>query len=63
MALVSNDPSWWPFISGKRQFSYCEGSWRTNIPLDNVDGGFIVASLAVVIYDCGAQDNVYGENY
>jgi len=27
------------------------------------DGGFVVASLAVVIYDWGAQDNVYGENY
>jgi len=27
------------------------------------DDGIAVASLAVVIYDWGAQDNVYGENY
>jgi hypothetical protein len=27
------------------------------------DGGFAVASLTVLIYDWGAQDNVYGENY
>jgi len=27
------------------------------------DGGFVVASLAVMIYDSGSQDNVYGENY
>ena len=27
------------------------------------DGGFVVVSSAVMIYDWGAQDNVYGENY
>jgi len=27
------------------------------------DSGFVVASLTVLIYDWGAEDNVYGENY
>jgi len=27
------------------------------------DGGFVVASVALVIYDYGAQDIVYGENH
>ena len=27
------------------------------------DGGFAVASFTAVIYDWGAQDNVYEENY
>jgi len=31
--------------------------------LTTFDGGFVVASLAVVIYDWGAQDNAYEENY
>jgi len=31
--------------------------------LTTFDDGFVVASFAVVIYDWGAQDNAYGENY
>jgi len=27
------------------------------------DGGFVVASLTVLIYDWGAQGNLYGELY
>ncbi|OJA09437.1 hypothetical protein AZE42_02620 [Rhizopogon vesiculosus] len=46
MTVVSNDPSLWPLINYLRQTSYASGSF---------------ASLAVVIYDMGAQDNAYYE--
>jgi len=63
MTLALNDPSLWPVISASRQASYYIGSWRANIALDNFDGGFVVTSVAVMVYDWGAQDNVYEENY
>jgi hypothetical protein len=30
MALVSNDPSWWPLISYFRIFSYFSGLWKAS---------------------------------
>jgi len=36
-----------------------EQTWQLTI----FNGSFVVASAVVMIYDWGAQDNLYGENY
>jgi hypothetical protein len=59
MALVSNDPSFWPTISFYREYSYFTGLWSMGNKLSCSifdHGCSTVASFTIVVYDWGEQD-------
>jgi hypothetical protein len=59
MTLVSNDPSWWPFINGKFFLTYWMGlSYQSVMSRSNTDLHFAVATSVVLVYDWGEQDVV-----
>jgi hypothetical protein len=57
--VVSNDPSWWPFINLGIFLSYWTGlSYQLVMSRSNNDLHFAVAAGVVVVYDWGEQDVV-----
>jgi hypothetical protein len=59
MTLVSNDPTFWPYIDLQFFFSYWTGlSHQLVMSQSNIDLHFAVAASIVVVYDWGEQDVV-----
>jgi hypothetical protein len=59
MAIVSNDPGWWPFLDADILLSYWIGlSYQSVMSRSNISLHFAVVSGVVVVYDWCEQDVV-----
>jgi hypothetical protein len=61
MTVVSDDPSWWPWIISWRISSYYVGSWQLNVETDvpvSPQVRFAVAASVGVTYDWGKHDTI-----
>jgi hypothetical protein len=59
MTVVSNNPSWWPFIDSRLAYSYWMGLlYQSLTSRSNIDLHFAVAAGVVLVYDWGEWDVV-----